>query len=153
MEDIKLLLGYIETAVKEGKKPILGNGVIVDGNYVLDVVNRIRVAYSQMNGEEIVEKANEKAKEILREAESRKEEIIKHDAVMKEARVRADRIVQQANQEKARKERELIDNLSAMLANAQQTMDEANERIAGAMNEASKSIKSALIRVNKKKED
>ena len=147
------MLGYIETAVKEGKKTILGNGVIVDGNYILDVVNRIRVAYSKVNGEEIVEKANEKANEILREAESRKEEIIKQDAVMKEARIRADRIVSQANFEKSKRERELIDNLSAMLASAQATVDDANEKIATAMNEASKSIKSALIRVNKKKED
>lgn|GEM_PF-1647923 len=153
MEDIKLLLGYIETAMKEGRKQVFGKGVVVDGDYVLDLVERIRVAYAKVNGEELVEKANEKANEILREAESRRDEILRKEAVVQEARIVADRIVSTAQAEKARKERELIDNLSAMLANAQASVDEANGKIVDAMNEASRSIKSALLRVNKKKDD
>ena len=153
MEDIKLLLGYIETAMKEGRKQVFGKGVVVDGDYVLDLVERIRVAYAKVNGEELVEKANEKANEILREAESRRDEILRKEAVVQEARIVADRIVSTAQAEKARKERELIVNLSAMLANAQASVDEANGKIVDAMNEASRSIKSALLRVNKKKDD
>ena len=153
MEDIKLLLGYIETAMKEGRKQVFGKGVVVDGDYVLDLVERIRVAYAKVNGEELVEKANEKANEILREAESRRDESLRKEAVVQEARIVADRIVSTAQAEKARKERELIDNLSAMLANAQASVDEANGKIVDAMNEASRSIKSALLRVNKKKDD
>ncbi|MBR1625338.1 MAG: hypothetical protein IJ676_06330, partial [Clostridia bacterium] len=140
MEDIKLLLGYIETAMKEGRKQVFGKGVVVDGDYVLDLVERIRVAYAKVNGEELVEKANEKANEILREAESRRDEILRKEAVVQEARIVADRIVSTAQAEKARKERELIDNLSAMLANAQASVDEANGKIVDAMNEASRSI-------------
>ena len=42
-EDVKLLLSYIETEVKEGKKPIIGNGVIVNGANILNLINRIRL--------------------------------------------------------------------------------------------------------------
>ena len=64
-EDIKLLLSYIETEVKEGKKPIIGNGVIVNGNAILNLIERIRVALLVATGEEKIIEATQKAQEII----------------------------------------------------------------------------------------
>ena len=95
-EDVKLLLSYIETEVKEGKKPIIGNGVIVNGANILNLINRIRVALPYVTGEDKIIEATEKAKEIIEFAEQQKEKIIDEDIATKEARVKADRIIQQA---------------------------------------------------------
>ena len=50
MEDINLLLSYIETEVIEGKRTIMGNGIIVNGENVLNLVKRIRISLNELDG-------------------------------------------------------------------------------------------------------
>ena len=152
-EDIKLLLSYIETAVKEGKKPFIGNGVIVDGEAILKLLDRVRAALDVATGEDIVKQATQKANEIINFAEQSKERLIDKDIATREAKARAERIVQQAMLEKAKKERELMQNLTFMLENAQRAMKEADEKVRGVFDEANKSLDSALSRVGKKIDD
>ena len=58
-EDIKLLLSYIETEVKEGKKPLIGGGVIVNGTAILKLLDRVRAALEVATGEDKVKEARQ----------------------------------------------------------------------------------------------
>ena len=107
-EDIKLLLSYIETEVREGKKQLIGNGVVVNGAAILKLIDRIRVALPMATGEDKIIEATEKAKEIINLAEDRKAGLIDNDIATKEARVKAERIIQQALIQKSKMEQYLF---------------------------------------------
>ena len=152
-EDIKLLLSYIETAIKEGKKPIIGGGVIVDGAAILKLLERVRAALDVATGEDVIQQATQKANEIITFAEQSKEKLIDQDIATREAKARAERIVRQAMLEKAKIEKELMQNLTFMLNNAKQAVVQADESITKALGDANKSLDSALSRVGKKFDD
>ena len=65
MEDINLLLSYIETEVIEGKRTIMGNGIIVNGENVLNLVKRIRISLNELDGSNVLAEANDKAQKIV----------------------------------------------------------------------------------------
>ena len=71
MEDISLLLSYIETEVEGGKKAFMGGGVVVNGEAILLLVKRIRQQLAAINGQKILAEAEAQAKQILAEAEQR----------------------------------------------------------------------------------
>lgn len=149
-EDIKLLLSYIETEVKEGKKPIIGNGVIVNGNAILNLIERIRVALLVATGEEKIIEATQKAQEIIEIAEQRKATIIDNDIATKEARVKAERIIQKAMIQKAKIERDLAKNCYDMVTIIRKTVNDARTEIDEACDEAEKAFASAIDRVEVK---
>lgn len=151
-EDIRLLLSYIETEVREGRKPIMGGGVVVNGAQILKLLNRVRAALDVATGEDKVKEATDKANEIIQLAYERKQKIIDEDIATREAKVKAERIVAQAYAEKGKIEADLKSNLNRMLREAKQSVDEANESVKDAMDRASKSLESAIARVNSKKE-
>lgn len=149
-EDVKLLLSYIETEVKEGKKPIIGNGVIVNGANILNLINRIRVALPYVTGEDKIIEATEKAKEIIEFAEQQKEKIIDEDIATKEARVKADRIIQQAMLQKTKMEHDVAANLASMLSMVKESVNNATDNLTALSASINKSLDSALQRVNSK---
>ena len=127
MEDIGLLLSYIETEVKEGKKAWIGNGVIVDKDVMLDLIERIRIALPQATGEAQVRQAKKEAQEIIELAEQRKAALIDNSMAMKEAKVRAEKILVQAAESKKNTEAELEQNVSAVLSAVQNYLAEASK--------------------------
>lgn len=149
-EDIKLLLSYIETEIREGKKQVIGNGVIVNGEAILSLIKRIRVALSEATGEDKVNEATQKANEIIALAEQRKESLIDNDIATKEARVKAERIIQQAMIYKSKMENTVAKNLAEMLNTVKETITDTETRLKKTSDEALKSLDSAIARVNSK---
>lgn len=127
MEDIGLLLSYMETEVKEGKKAWIGNGVIVDKDVMLNLIERIRIALPQATGEAQVLQAKKDAQEIIELAEQRKATLIDTSMAMKEAKVRAEKILLQAVENKKNTEAELEQNVSAVLSAVQNYLAEASK--------------------------
>lgn len=127
MEDIGLLLSYIETEVKEGKKAWIGNGVIVDKDVMLNLIERIRIALPQATGEAQIRQAKKEAQEIIELAEQRKATLIDNSMAMKEAKVRAEKILVQAAESKKNTEAELEQNVSAVLSAVQNYLSEASK--------------------------
>lgn len=151
-EDINLLLSYIETEINDGKKPLIGGGVIVNGTAILKLIDRIRAALAIATGEDKITQATQKAQEIIEFAEQSKAKLIDEDIATREARAKADRIVQQALVQRSRMERDLAENLSVMLSDIKKTVNDADARLNSVMEEAKKSIDSALVRVNVKRD-
>ena len=149
-EDIRLLLSYIETEINEGKKPIIGNGVIVNGQAILKLIERIRVALPLATGEDKILQATEKAREIIEIAEQRKATIIDSDIATREAKVKAERIIQRAMLQKARIEHDLAQNCYDMVSAIQKTVNQANEQINAVCTSADKAFASAIERVEVK---
>lgn len=149
-EDINLLLSYIETEINDGKKPLIGGGVIVNGTAILKLIDRIRAALAIATGEDKITQATQKAQEIIEFAEQSKAKLIDEDIATREARAKADRIVQQALVQRSRMERDLAENLSVMLSDIKKTVNDVDARLNSVMEEAKKSIDSALARVNVK---
>ncbi len=149
-EDIKLLLSYIETEVKEGKKPLIGGGVIVNGAAILKLLDRVRVALEVATGEDKVKEATQKAQEIIEFAEQSKAKLIDEDIATREARAKADRIVQQAMISRNRMEHDLAENLTVMLNDIKKRVEETDAIVNNALSDAKKSIDSALTRVGRK---
>ena len=149
-EDIKLLLSYIETEVKEGKKPLIGGGVIVNGTAILKLLDRVRAALEVATGEDKVKEATQKAQEIIEFAEQSKAKLIDEDIATREARAKADRIIQQALISRNRMEHDLAENLNVMLSDIKKRVEEVNRILNGAITDAKKSIDSAITRVGRK---
>ena len=127
MEDIGLLLSYIETEVKEGKKTWIGNGVIVDRDTILKLVERIRIALPQATGEAQIRQAQKEAQEIIHLAEQRKEVMIDASMAMREAKARAEKIIMQAAENKKAIEKELEQNASVVLTTVGNYLEEASK--------------------------
>lgn len=149
-EDIKLLLSYIETEVKEGKKPLIGGGVIVNGAAILKLLDRVRAALEVATGEDKVKEATQKAQEIIEFAEQSKAKLIDEDIATREARAKADRIIQQALISRNRMEHDLAENLNVMLSDIKKRVEEVDGILNGAITDAKKSIDSAITRVGRK---
>ncbi len=96
MEDINLLLSYIETEVLEGKKTFMGNGIIINGENVLNLVKRIRISLNELDGSNVLAEANDRAQKIVATAEQRKEQILDESIIIAEARAMADKTVREA---------------------------------------------------------
>ena len=131
MEDINLLLSYIETEVLDGKKPFMGGGVIVDGESILNLIKRIRTAFNQLNGEALLEEAQYQAKQIMAQAKQRRDEYLDQNVIVKEARVIAQRIKDDAIKRKIQTEEQLkafsvkiMTDAKAALIKAENDVDE-----------------------------
>lgn len=96
MEDINLLLSYIETEVLDGKKSFIGSGVVINGDNVLSLVKRIRSSLNELDGSNVYAEANDRAQKIIAAAEQRKEQILDESIIIAEARAIADKTVKDA---------------------------------------------------------
>ena len=126
MEDIGLLLTYLETEINEGRKTLVGNGVVVDKTSVLDLIRRIRVSLPYATGEVQVQQAQREAQEIIRLAEARRAELIDNSMAMMEAKSRAEKIMKNAAENKRLTEQELEQNVTAVLTGVKDCLGEAS---------------------------
>ena len=134
MEDINLLLSYIETEVLEGKRTIIGNGIIVNGENVLNLVKRIRISLNELDGSNVLAEANDRAQKIVATAEQRKEQILDESIIIAEAKAIADKTVREAAAK-----REQIENLTAQ--NVIRNLNQLQSMLKGVSTEVDSSIK------------
>lgn len=122
MEDVKLLLSFIETEVINGKKTFMGNGVVVNGDGILSLIKRIRFALNESDGTNLCLEAQERAQEIVNSAEIRKEQILDESTVIKEAKAIADKTVRDAFAYKQEIEDRTQRNVAAMLNSVRKSL-------------------------------
>ena len=134
MEDINLLLSYIETEVIEGKRTIMGNGIIVNGENVLNLVKRIRISLNELDGSNVLAEANDKAQKIVATAEQRKEQILDESIIIAEAKAIAEKTVREAVVK-----REQIETITAQ--NVIRNLNQLQNMLKGVSTEVDSSIK------------
>ena len=128
MEDVNLLLSYVATEIENGKKTLRG-GVIVDGENVLNLINRIRVAVGSMNGDALVAEANDKAKKIVAMAEQRRAQLLDENIMTSEAKAIAAHIVDEAIARRDKIEDQVKKNLANMLLSVRNDLVEAAKSV------------------------
>lgn len=135
MEDVNLLLSFIVNEVESGKKALRG-GVVVNGDNVINLVNRIRIAVGSMNGEEQLREANERAKKIVALAEQTRAQLLDENDILRQAQAEASKIIADAQRKKEMAETQLKNNVANMLFSvrnsllgAQKSIDESLIRL------------------------
>lgn len=131
MEDVNLLLSYIVNEVESGKKTLRG-GVVVNGDDIISLVNRIRIAVGMMNGEEQLREANERAKKIVALAEQTRAQLLDRNDILRQAQDEAKKILYEAERRKELTETQTKNNVANMLFSirnsllgAQKSIDES----------------------------
>ncbi|HKL73920.1 MAG TPA: hypothetical protein VJ903_03410 [Clostridia bacterium] len=133
MEDINLLLTYIETEITEGKKSLLGSGIIVNGETLLNLVKRLRDAVNSFTGADIIASANLKAQQIVVMAEARREEILDNDTIIADAHAIAEKIQKEALDQRSKANLEFNNKLYNMLSKVNNSLKVAGEQVENSM--------------------
>lgn len=133
MEDINLLLTYIETEITEAKKSLLGGGVIVNGETILNLVRRLRDAVNSFTGADIIASANLKAQQIVAMAEARRENILDNDTIIADAHAIAEKIKNDALEQRTKANLEFNNKLYNMLSKVNNSIKAAEEQIENSM--------------------
>lgn len=133
MEDINLLLTYIETEITEGKKSLLGGGVIVNGETILNLVRRLRESVNAFTGADVISSANLKAQQIVAMAEARRAEILDNDTIIADAYAIAEKIKNDALEQRAKANFEFNNKLYNMLSKVNNNLKVAEEQIENSM--------------------
>ena len=135
MEDVNLLLSFIVNEVESGKKALRG-GVIVNGDNVINLVNRIRIAVGSMNGEEQLREANERAKKIVALAEQTRAQLLDENDIVRQAQAEASKILADAQRKRETSETQVKNYVANMLFSvrnsllgAQKSIDESLIRL------------------------
>ncbi len=129
MEDINLLLSYLETEVLNGKKTFMGNGVVVNEETMTTLIKRIRQALPYVTGEAIINEAKEKANEMIEYAETKRAKLLNEHILLSEAKAISEHTVQEALKNKELIENKANENIVAMLYEVKESLDGANARI------------------------
>lgn len=128
MEDVNLLLSFIVNEVESGKKALRG-GTVVNGDNIINLVNRIRIAVSSMNGEEQLREANERAKKIVGLAEQTRAQLLDENDVLRQAQAEAAKIVAEAQKRKEAIETQVKNNVANMLFSVRNSLTGAQKSI------------------------
>lgn len=131
MEDINLLLNYIENEIKSKKLFAL------DKNAILSYTERIRAALPESLNEKRIREETQKAQNIIALAEKRKEQLLAETEVVKEAERRAEEIVQKAYETQTEYATNTMQNLYKMLADINEHLRVAKDSIETAMQKLS----------------
>lgn len=131
MEDINLLLNYIENEIKSKKLFAL------DKNAILSYTERIRAALPESLNEKRIREETQKAQNIIALAEKRKEQLLAETEVVKEAERRAEEIVQKAYEIQTEYATNTMQNLYKMLADINEHLRVAKDSIETAMQKLS----------------
>lgn len=150
MEDIDLLLSYIETDMRDGRKPLIGSGAIVNRDHVLGLLARVRAALKTATGEAAVAEARAKAKDIVDGANRDRARLIDRDAAVAEARALAKRMLDGAEATRRNQELSLAENLFGLLTGIKDLLSDAERAIVPALAAARRSLDSALARIKEK---
>lgn len=133
MEDINLLLTYIETEITDGKKSLLGNGVIVNGENILGLVKRLREAVNAATGADIISSANIKAQQIVAMAESRRAQLLDNDTIIADAYAIAEKIKNDAINQRNKANADFNSRLFNMLDKVNANLKAAVEQVESSM--------------------
>lgn len=133
MEDINLLLTYIETEIAEGKRSLLGGGVIVSGETILNLTSRLREAVKEATGADVVTNANNKAQQIIAMAEARRAQILDNDTVIADARAIAEKIKNDAINQRIKAGQEFNTQLYNLLEKVHTDLSSAAEQVESSM--------------------
>jgi flagellar hook-basal body complex protein FliE len=133
MEDINLLLTYLETEITEGKKSLLGSGVVVDGETILNLVRRLRESVNSFTGADVIASANLKAQQIVAMAEARRAEILDNDTIIADAYAISEKIKNEALEQRAKANFEFNNKLYNMLSKVNNNLKVAEEQIENSM--------------------
>lgn len=131
MEDINLLLNYIENEIKSKKLFAL------DKNAILSYTERIRASLPESLNEKRIREETQKAQNIIALAEKRREQMLAETEVVKEAERRAEEIVQKAYELQTEYATNTMQNLYKMLGDVNEHLRVAKESIETAMNKLS----------------
>lgn len=131
MEDINLLLNYIENEIKSKKLFAL------DKNAILSYTERIRAALPESLNEKRIREETQKAQNIIALAEKRREQILAETEVVKEAERRAEEIVQKAYDLQTEYATNTMQNLYKMLSDVNEHLRVAKDSIETAMKKLS----------------
>lgn len=134
MEDVNLLLSYIETEIMHGKKSILGNGVIVDGEAILNLVRRVRASVAALNGDDLREEAAEIARNTIAAAEQRRAQLLEERIINAEVKVRAEQKEKDVEASIARKKQEYREYVAELLNNARKILIDTEGDLEDAIN-------------------
>jgi predicted nucleotide-binding protein (sugar kinase/HSP70/actin superfamily) len=131
MEDINLLLNYIENEIKSKKIFAL------DKNAILSYTERIRASLPEALNEKRIREETQKAQNIVALAEKRREQMLSETEVVKEAERRAEEIVQKAYEIQTEYATNTMKNLYKMLSDVNEHLQVAKDSILTAMKKLS----------------
>lgn len=131
MEDISLLLNYIENEVRAKKGSIFSS---VDKTAILNYVERIRDCLPEALTDKRIKEETLKAQNIIALAEKRREQILNESEMVVDAQKRADEIINQAYQ----KQNEYATNT---MQNVYKMLSDVNDYLAVAKNSIEKAMK------------
>lgn len=133
MEDINLLLTYLETEINEGKKSLIGGGVVVNPERMTELMKRLRNAFNEAVGNDVLAAANKKAQQIVNEAMARRQQILDNDTLIADAKAIAGKIKNDAMISAKTQERENYAKLYNMLEKVNTTLTGATKNIENSM--------------------
>lgn len=132
MEDIGLLLSYIENEVRAKKGTIFNS---IDKDAVLNYVTRIRDCLPDALNEKRIKEETLKAQNIIALAEKRREQMLNENEIVVEAKKRAEDIVEKAYEKQNEYATNTMQNIYKMLSDVNDYLAVAKNSIEKAMND------------------
>lgn len=134
MEDVEDLLLRIEQEISEGKKPFFGGGVIVDGEAIYALTEKIRAAmpdvvrearYIVQNGERRQQEETFRAQSIIRAAQERAAAILSDHDIIRQAQAEADSIRAEAKEFSERLRESVLRDIETLLSDTEKSLEES----------------------------
>lgn len=135
MENIEMLIADLENLISSGKKaPFSANDVVLNRNYALEMVDRIKQSlpeiikqaqYIKQENERIKADAISYAQKTVQQAEKRAEELLDQNEIIARAQEEADHIRQNALEYKNKVEFEVKIKIDQLLKESEVTITDA----------------------------
>lgn len=139
--DIEDLLLQLEQEIRDGRKVLIGNGVVVNPDVMYSIIERIRntipdiireARYIVSSSEKTKEDSLIRARNIVADANKKAEEILSNSAIIKEAEHEAAVIRSQALDYQKRIRMDVADDIDLLLSSAEKALLENLEIIKNA---------------------
>jgi len=149
MEDIEDILIEIEQEIHDGKKPLFGGGITIDGEALLSAVDRIRRSLPDMVREarHVIAASDRKRQDdaarsesIIMAAQQRADALLSDHGIIKQAEAEAEVIRRQALDFKARVEGDVRSDVLVLLGRSEKSLSEALSIIKNAKTTYEKNI-------------
>ncbi len=132
MEDIGLLLSYIENEVRSKKGSIFST---IDRDAIINYVSRIKECLPDALSQKRIREETLKAQNIIAVAEKRREEILNENQIVVEAQKRAEDILAESYKKQAEFATNTMQNIYKMLSDVNDYLTVAKNSIEKAMKE------------------
>ncbi|HHX48876.1 MAG TPA: hypothetical protein GX709_00545 [Clostridiales bacterium] len=136
--DIEDLLLQLEQEIRDGRKVLIGNGVIVNPDTIYSIIENIRnsipdiireARYIVSTSEKTKEESLIRARNIVSDAKKKADEILSNNAIIKEAEHEAAVIKSQALDYQKRIRVDVADDIDILLSSAEKALEENLEII------------------------